>query len=163
VRFQLDQVLPGTVESVLAAFTDPAFVASADDLGKVGAPELLDQERDGDTVRQRLRYRFTGELAPAVTAVVDRDKFVFVDEHTYDLRTATATFRIVPEHYADRLDCSGIERFHRIVEGANRRVEAELHVRWPIVGSLVERAIVSGLKEHLAEEADLMARWLSRG
>jgi hypothetical protein len=30
------------------------------------------------------------------------------------------------------------------------------------VGGLVERAIVSGFKEHLAEEAELMARWLTR-
>lgn len=162
MRFQLDQALPGTVAEVLAAFTDPAFLASVGELGKVGSPEVLDQVRDGHTVRQRVRYRFTGHLSPAVTSVVDRQKFVFVDEHVYDLANATATFRIVPDHYHERLRCSGIERFHPLSDGANRRVEAELHVRWPIVGNVVERAIVSGLKEHLAEEAELVARWLTR-
>jgi hypothetical protein len=161
VRFQVDQALPGSVEEVLAAFTDPGFLSSVGDLGKVGDPEVLDQERDGDIVRQRVRYRFTGDLSPAVTSVVDRDKFVFVDEHTYDLAHATATFTIVPEHYGDRLTCHGTERFHQISDGANRRVEAELKVRWPVVGGLVERAIVSGFKEHLAEEAELMTAWLT--
>jgi hypothetical protein len=162
VRFQLDQALPGSVQEVLAAFTDPAFVTSAGDLGKVGAPEMLDQQRDGDIVRQRVRYRFAGDLSPAVTSVIDRDKLVFVDEHTYDLTAATASFRILPEHYGERLRCGGTERFHPLSDGANRRVEAELTVKWPIVGGLVERAIVSGLKEHLAEEAELIARWLTR-
>jgi hypothetical protein len=162
MRFQVDQALPGSVAEVLAAFTDPGFLTSVGDLGKVGEPEVLDQQRDGDIVQQRVRYRFTGDLSPAVTSVVDRDKFVFVDEHRYDLATATATFAIIPEHYGDRLTCRGTERFHPLSDGANRRVEAELKVRWPVVGGLVERAIVSGLKEHLAEEADLLRAWLTR-
>jgi hypothetical protein len=41
VRFQLDQALPGSVQEVLAAFTDPQFLTSAGNLGKVGAPEVL--------------------------------------------------------------------------------------------------------------------------
>lgn len=160
MKFTLDQALPGSVDEVLAAFTDPAFLASVGKLANVGAPQVLDQERDGDVVRQRVRYRFTGDLSPAVTSVLDRDKFTWVVEHDVDLARHQAAFRIVPEHYGDRLRCEGTERFHRIAEGANRHIEAELKVRWPIVGGLVERAIVSGLKEHLAEEADLLTRWL---
>jgi hypothetical protein len=162
MRFQLDQALPGSVADVLAAFTDPDFLASVGQLGKVGGPEVLDQVRDGNIVRQRVRYRFTGDLSPAVTSVVDREKFVFVDDHTYDLDGAKASFEIVPEHFAERFTCHGTERFHQISDGANRRVEAELKVRWPVVGGLVERAIVSGFKEHLAEEAQLMTAWLTR-
>lgn len=162
MRFRLDQVLPGSVQEVLAAFVDPGYLASLGELAKVGAPELLDQQPDGDLVRQRVRYRFTGDLAPTVTRVVDPDRLVWVDEHTYDLARGTATFRIVPEHYADRLACTGTERFDAVAGGANRHVEAELEVRWPIVGGLVERAIVSGLKEHLADESELIARWLGR-
>lgn len=162
MRFTVDQPLEGTVDDVVAAFTDPGYLQSLGELGKVGAPEVLDQDRDGDLVRQRVRYRFTGDLSPAVTSVLDREKFTWIDEHTYDLAKAEASFRIVPEHYADRLRCGGTERFHRIAEGTNRRVEAELKVRWPLVGGLVERAIVSGLKEHLAQEAELVQRWLSR-
>ena len=162
MRFSLDQALPGSIEEVLAAFTHPGYLASLGELGKVGAPEVLDQTREGDIVLQRVRYRFTGDLSPAVTSVMDRDRFVWVDEHTYDLAASSASFRIVPEHYAERLRCSGTERFHRIAEGTNRHVEAELSVKWPIVGGLVERAIVSGLKEHLAEEAELIERWLTR-
>lgn len=162
MRFTLDQALPGSIDEVLAAFTDPGYLASLGELGKVGAPEVLDQTREGDIILQRVRYRFTGDLSPAVTSVIDRDKFVWVDEHTYDLASSTASFRIVPEHYRDRLKCTGTERFHRIAEGTNRHVEAELNVRWPFVGGLVERAIVSGLKEHLAEEAELIEAWLTR-
>ncbi|MDX6660472.1 MAG: hypothetical protein QOJ55_1294 [Solirubrobacteraceae bacterium] len=162
MRFRLDQALPGSVEEVLAAFTDPAFLVRVGEQAKVGEPEILGQERDATVIRQRVRYRFTGRLSPAVTAVVDRRKLVWVDEHVYDLAAATASFRILPESYADRLRCSGTESFAATSSGTNRHVEAELTVRWPLVGGLVEHAIVSGLQEHLAEEARLVADWITR-
>ena len=161
MRFELEQTLPGTVDAVMAAFTDPGYLASLGELAKVGEPEVLDQHRDGDTVRQRVRYRFTGDLSSAVTTVVDRRKLVWVDEHVYDLANATATFRIIPEHYADRLRCSGNEWFGEAGTSTTRHLEAELTVRWPVVGPLVERAIVSGFQEHLAEEARLLAAWMA--
>ena len=161
MHFEVEQTLPGTVDAVLAAFTDPGYLASLGKLAKVGEPEVLLQHRYGSTVHQRVRYRFTGDLSPAVTAVVDRRKLVWVDEHTYDLAGASATFRMVPEHYADRLRCKGTEWFDDAgFSSTTRHLEAELTVRWPVVGSLVERAIVSGLQEHLAEEARLLAAWM---
>lgn len=163
MRFRVEQLVPGSVPDVLGAFTDPEFLACLGQLAKVGDPEVLDRVQEGDTVRQRVRYRFTGDLSPAVTRVVDRTKLVWIDEHVYDLAAGRASFRIVPEHYADRLRCGGTEVFTADGDVTRREVDAELRVRWPIVGGLVERAIASGLRDHLAEEADLVSGWLSRG
>ena len=162
MRFTSDEALPGTVDEVLAAFVDLAFLAELQELSTISAPEVLSQERDGDIVRQRLRYRFTGSLSSAVTRVIDREKLVWVDEHVYDLGAHQATFRIIPEHYANRFDATGTERFEPIDTGSRWVVDADLQVRWPLVGRLVEGAIVSGLRETLAGEAVLLGRWLSR-
>jgi hypothetical protein len=75
---------------------------------------------------------------------------------------AAASFRVIPENYADRLRCHGTERFIAAATGTTRQVDAELTVRWPLVGGLVERAIVSGLKEHLDEEARMVTSWITR-
>jgi hypothetical protein len=40
-----------------------------------------------------------------------------------------------------------------------RRIAGSLTVRMPFVGGQVERAIVSGLREHLADETDVVNRW----
>jgi hypothetical protein len=164
VRFTVEQALPGTVAQVLAAVTDERYLATLGELPTVGEPEVLDRTQEGDLVRQRVRYRFTGDLSPAVTRVVDRDKLVWIDEHAYDLASGRASFRIVPEHYADRLRCGGTERFTATEGGTTTRtVDAELRVRWPVVGGLVERAIASGFQQHLAEEARLVGRFLAEG
>lgn len=163
MRFTLDQTLPAGVGDVLDAFTDPAFLASLAQLPKVGSPELLEQSREGDLVHQRVRYRFQGELSSAVRRVLDPERLTWVDERTYDLAAATASFRIVPDHYEGRLRCEGSERYTD-ADGAGERtvrhVDGDLTVRYPLVGGTVERAIVSGLREHLHEEAALVSRWL---
>ena len=162
MRFSLDQDLPGTVEEVLAVLSDPGFVPELGALPKVGPPELLEHRVADGTLHQRVRYRFTGALSSAVTRVVDPARLVWVDDTTYDLAAGTATFRIVPEHYANRLRCSGRYRFRPTAGGCRRSIEGDLTVSYPLVGRAVERAILSGLEEHLGAEAELIGRWLAR-
>jgi hypothetical protein len=160
VNFAFEQVLPGRVDDVIDALLDPAFVSSLGDLPKLGAPEVLDQRRDGDIVVQRVRYVFTGELSVAVTRVIDPRKVTWIDETTYHLRAHRATFRIIPDHYAGKLRCEGTYSFTDVSTGTARRADGELSVRVPLVGRVVERAIVSGLEEHMEEEARLLAEWV---
>src|SRR3712207_8569891 len=103
MRFALEQSFAGSVEDVLATFTDPDFIATLGDLPKLDRPEMLDQTRDGAVVRQRVRYRFVGTLSPAVSRVLEAARPVWVDETAYDTVAATATSRILPAHHANRL------------------------------------------------------------
>ena len=162
MRFSLEQDLPGSCDDVLAVLADPGFVPELGALPKVGPPELLEHRRGDGTLHQRVRYRFTGALSPAVTRVIDPSRLVWVDDTTYDLAAGTATFRILPEHYANRLRCSGRHHFTARTGGCHRRIEGDLTVSYPLVGRAVERAILSGLEEHLGAEADLIGRWLAR-
>lgn len=163
MRFHLEQPLPADVGEAIDVLVDPAFLASLAALPKLGEPEVLEQREEGDLVHQRVRYRFTGTLSPAVTRVVDPARLVWVDQTTYDRRAGTATFRILPDHYAERLQAGGTYRFlpagpHR----CTRVADGELKVRFPLVGGKVERAIVAGLGEHIEREAELVRQWLEQ-
>jgi hypothetical protein len=160
MRFTLEQTLPGRVDDVLATLLDPAFLACLGDLPNLDKPEILDQVRDGERVVQRVRYRFTGSLSPAVTRVIDPAKVTWVDETTYDLGTRSATFRVLPDHYAGKLRCEGAYTFTERGETTVRRSEGDLVVKAPLVGRIVERAILGGLRDHFATESDLLAEWL---
>jgi hypothetical protein len=160
VHFTVEQTLPGTIDAIIAALLDPAFVTGLGALANLGPPEVLEQRRDGDLVVQRVRYRFTGSLSPAVTRVIDPRKVTWVDETTYDLRARRASFHIVPDHYAGKLRCSGTHAFTAHGDATVRTIETELTVKVPLVGRAVERAIVSGLQDHLDAESDLLAKWL---
>jgi hypothetical protein len=160
MRFEVDQSLPVPVAVVEGALGDPGFYEQLSALPKVGRAELLDQHHEGDTVERRVRYHFAGDLSSAVRRVIDPERLVWVDHSTYDHRSRRAEFRLLPEHYQDRFRCSGSYRLlDEGVEGCRRLVEGELTVRYPLVGRAVEHAIVSGLREHLEDEAGLLRRW----
>ncbi len=160
MRFKLVQQFSGTVTDVEAAFLDPAVLQRVAAGSLVGRPELLEQVDDGDTVRQRVRYAFTGHLPPAARAVVDPARLSWVEESVLDRRTHQSPFEILPDHYPDRLECQGTVTLEE-AGGVTRRVTTgDLRVRVLFVARRVEQAIVSGLRDHAAAEQEVVQRWL---
>ena len=146
-----------------AAFVDPDLLAHLGAHPDLGRPQLLDQDDRGEVLAQRVRYRFVGDLSGAVTRVVDPDRLTWVEESELDRRTSTTTFRIVPDNYGGLLRCAGTITVSGDADGGGslRVIEADLKVTVPFVGGSVERAIVSGLRDHAATEARVVGDWLA--
>lgn len=145
-------------------YSDPAFYATLQGLPKISAPEVLSHETEGTRVRLRIRYRFTADLPTAATVVIDPKKLTWVDDTTYDLDEMVAVTALLPDHYPDRLVASARSPFEATSgekPGTRRQIDGTLQVRMPFVGGEVERAIVSGLREHLGDEEGVAAHWLS--
>ena len=161
MKFRIEQRIPAPLAAVEAALLDRDFVTATADLPKLGAPEVLEQRRDGDRAHQRIRYRFTAQLSSAVTRVVDPDKLTWIDDATYDLTSHTSRHRILPDNYADRLQASYDVTLEPLGDSTRRVAAGELTVHVPLVGGRVERAIVDGLEEHANAEAELLGRWIA--
>lgn len=161
MEFVVEQVIAAPLDAVEGAFVDPGFLARLAELPSFAGVELLDQEVDGDLVRQRVRYAFVGELSPAVTAVVDPAKLSWVEESVHDRTTHRAACRIVPDHYAQRLECSYTVQLTAKGGATRRTVQGDLRVRVPLLGGRAERAIVGGLRDHAEREAAALAAWLA--
>jgi hypothetical protein len=160
--FTIEQRLAGSPHAVIDTLLDPAFAVARAALPKLGGAELLDLHRDGKTAHQRVRMRFTGDLAPAVTAVIDPERLTWVDDAEYDLEAHEARHTIEPDHYADRLSCSYTATVTPADTGSRRVLRGVLRVRMPLVGGRVERAIVSGLGDYAGAEAELLDTWVAR-
>ena len=158
--FRVDQKIAASVDDVEAAQLDPAFVARLAELPKIGQAELLSQEGDDEVVDQELRYVFQGELSAAVRAVVDPRKLSWILESRFDRVNHRSTWRILPDHYGERLTAHGTTDL--VADGlSTRRVtNGVVKVHMALVGSRVERAIVSGLKEHADAEAAALNAFL---
>ena len=159
MRFQIEQQIAGPVEAVARLYTEPRFYERLGELPKLGRPEVLERREDGSVVHLAVRFRFTGHLSPAVTKMVDPAKLSWVEESVHDLEGHTVTFHMQPDNYADRLRFEGSSRFEADGDDGTRRVaEGDVVVRVPLVGRAVEGAIVSGLREHLAAEVEVVER-----
>ena len=162
MRFEIEQNFTGPPQAVARIYTESHFYELLGELPKLGKPEVLDRREDGAAVRLEVRFRFTGNLSSAVTRVVDPAKLSWVEESVHDLEQLTTTFRMKPDHYPDRLRSEGSARYEPTGDGGTRRLtRGELAVKVPLVGRAVEGAIVSGLREHLAAEVEVVERLLA--
>ena len=156
MRFELEQEYAADADAVARAYADPALYETFARLPKLGAPEIVDHQVDGTTVRLDIRYHFTGHLSSAVTAVIDPHKLTWVERSTHDLERRRTKLVLVPDHYRDRLRCRVDVTVKARRGAAVRHMSGQIEVRTPLFGSRVERAIVSGLDEHLVGEAALV-------
>lgn len=162
MRFTVEQRFSHLPDAVAAAYADPELYEALQGLPKLSRPEVVGHEAAGDTVQLRVRYRFSGDLSAAVTAVVDPERLTWVEHSVHDLARRTTTFTMVPDHYGGMFQCQGHYRFESNGTGTARIGEGDIKVRVLLVGGKVERAIVSGLEEHLADEVPVVERYLGR-
>jgi len=162
VRFRIEQRFGLPLETVEDTLCDPAFIEHMAALPKLGQPHLLAHKVRGDRVDQQVRYAFVGDLSSAVRRVVDPAKLTWIEDSSTDRSTHRATFKILPDHYAGLLRCSGTFALTARPDGTSRIAEGDMVVSVPLVGSKVERAIVSGLEEHAREEASLVETWAAK-
>ena len=161
MRFTFEQRFSAPPEAVAAAYADPALYETFERLPKMEVLEVLDHRVTGTTVHLRVRSRFAAELPSAARRILDPAKLTWVEESTHDLAALTVSFRLVPDHYRDRLQASGSYRFEPAPSGSTRRSQGEVKVSYPLVGGAVERGIVSGLGEHLQHEVPVVEQWLA--
>ena len=168
MRFQIEQEFAGPVDAVARVYTEERFYELVGELPKLGKPEVLDRREDGAVVRLSVRYRFTGDLSPAVTTFVDPAKLSWVEESVHDLESHTVTFRMKPDNYVDRLQSQGSSSYLAGDDRMTQRLtQGDLAVKLPLLmgggrtGGVVEKAIVSGLEEHLAAEIEVVERLLA--
>lgn len=160
MHFSVDQSLDVPRPVAEEALVDPGFYASMGDTGAIGTPEVLSRQEQDGAVTMRVRYRLTAHLAPPVRAVLDPEKLTWVIESTMHPKAHQARFTMLPDHYADRLECSGVYRFEeRGPKRCAQVTEGDLKVHFPLVAGAVERAIVMGLRQHMAEHAAHVAKW----
>ncbi|HET6966301.1 MAG TPA: DUF2505 family protein [Acidimicrobiales bacterium] len=163
MRFRVSTSIAAPRKLVEDAFVDPDFYGELGDLPNIRAPEVLSIEQDGDVVHLRIRYALEADLAPAVRRVLDPEKITWVEESTVHRAEHCTEFRMVPDHYVNRMECVGSYRFEDSETGGTEQVvEGDLVIRYPLVGRLVERAILTGMRQHLTEEGRLLERWAQR-
>lgn len=155
MHFEVDQVFIADPPDVMDLYTDPAFYDLLQDLPRIGQPEVRDRKVEDGRITMRVHYRFTADLPTAALAIIDPAKLTWIEETVYDLERATSSSRLLPDHYPDRLTATATTEFRRGSSGSGtrRHVIGDLKVRVALVGGKVEGAIVSGLREHLADEA----------
>ena len=160
--FRTENLLHADPDAVLGAYADPDLVDGLGPLAPLSAGELIDHSRDGDIVHLEVRYAYQGDLPAAASRLVDPEMLTWVLATDVDLTRRRSFLVLHPDHYPDRLRARAVERFEPAPLGGTSRItEGRLAVQMFLVAKAVERALVSGLEEWLANEAVAIDTWIA--
>jgi hypothetical protein len=159
--FRAEDHLESDVDAVLAAYADPDLSAALGALSPLSAGELVAHSRVGDAVHLEVRYAYRGDLPPGATRLVDPALLTWVLVTDLDLARRRSFLVLQPDHYADRLRARAVERFEPAAGGTSRTTEGRLAVQMFLVAKAVERTLVAGLQEWLANEARAVDSWIA--
>lgn len=160
MQVEFEQRFFAPLPEVASAYADPHLLERLAAAQSICRTELLERIDDGDIVQQRVRFTFTGALPPAVTALINPTRLTWVEESTLDRSTHHRRFTVVPDHYVDRLSCSGTVELHSGEAITTRHTCALLEVRIPVFAAQVAKAIAAGLRDYAATEAGVVQQWL---
>lgn len=165
MRFSVGQNVAVAPAAAVAAYANPAFYEGRPSSGDISLIEVVNH-RDTSPVTMEVRYKFTGSVSSAVRAVVDPAKLSWVTRTEIDKEERRTQFTVLPDHYPDRLDCSGTFVFAEGESGPGSTVvtiEGDLKVHVFLVGRTVEQLIVSGLRTYLASEVSTLPEFTATG
>jgi hypothetical protein len=155
VKFSIGQNVAVAPDAAVAAYGDPAFYEDRAPSGDIALVEVVSHEDTGTQARIEVRYQFTGSVSSAVRAVIDPTKIAWVTRTDIDKAQRRTTFTVLPDHYPDRIDCSGTFTFAEGASGPDATVitiAGDLKVHVFLVSRTVEQLIVSGLRNYLEAE-----------
>ncbi len=158
--FSVVQTYDASAETMFDLFLRPETKTSLPEFGRISRPEPLDAIDRGDRRIVTMRYRFTADLPAAATVVVNPDKLTWIEETTYDRPTLTGAVRFLPDHYASKMEAAAETRFENAETGSIRSIDGRFSVKLLFGSGPVEKAIVSGLREHLELEQQYVAKLL---
>jgi hypothetical protein len=162
VRFDLHHHFEAPIAVVAEAILDRDYQESLDGIGPLKSRTVLAQEeRDGLVVR-RVRCVLDATFAGPARAVLGTSDPAWVEESTWHPHDMTWKWNIIPEVAASIISATGAVTLHADGESTNRVVSGDATVNFPFIGGKVERLIVDGVTEVYDEEAERLARWISR-
>jgi hypothetical protein len=161
VHFEIEQSVGAPPDVVVATYADPEFYASMAAIPELGLREVLEHRGPDEQgqVEVAVRLAFTGNVSGAARKFVDPEKLTWVTRTTVRPAEHDMPFVMEPDHYQDRLTCSGNYRFESDGPDTRMVVSGDLEVHLPFVGRAAERAIADGFRRHVADEAALVVEW----
>lgn len=160
VKFNFEQRWSADADDVMAILTDQDFWEGLSGLTTTSAPEVLGVDIRGSTTVIRLHYRLAVDLPTEAARFIDTSNVSWIQETVWNLDDRSAKVAFLPDQAGRLIGASATTRLLQSEGGSVRKISGEVKVRIPLLGSRVERAIVEGVGDHLAEETALVQNQL---
>jgi hypothetical protein len=164
VEFRVAHSFDASPEEVAAVLLDEDFQHSLEDVGALEKRHLLSQEEKPDgTVERRTRCVLGIKINDVARRFIGDGEPAWVEHAVWYPDRMQWEWEIEPEVAEHMLSAQGVVTIGGEDGNAEREVSGKVKISGiPIYGGKAEDWIVKGIESAYDEEADQIARWLSR-
>ena len=166
MRFSVEHKLPGTLDRLDALLVDARlYERLAQALPGIERIELLSSEERDGKLRRRVRYtpRAEDRLPAFARGAITPEMLIWIEESVFDRAAHRIDYQVtpnIPERWRDRFESRGAFHFDEIADGVVRRIEGEVVVRVPLVGTIAERLLIKEVRAGFDADAAVLTGWL---
>ncbi len=168
MHFELKHTFDASVDEVIAAMTDPAFVDfMKQKMTSMTDIKAIDRTENGDQLAWRLRCVPKPIIKKVGPKDVPPEALAFIQESTLDRQQKRLSFKNIAEHekVKKHLENSGSFTFRDVGGRTERTISGELRVTnlpflLRILAPIAEKIIYSNAQELLNEEARVFGDFL---
>jgi hypothetical protein len=152
VHFHTEHHFSASPDAVLGVLSDPDFYLGLH-LPDLAAPELLSNERKGQTSTIRLRYEFVGRLDKKALRLLGDKSLTWLQTVVVNSAERAGSLSFGAERQPKMLHGDATFTLAKRAEETVRELDGDLTVAVPVIGSMAERRIVPGVVRRLDIEA----------
>ena len=162
MRFSIEHRFEVDLATFERHINDPALLARLAGVPGLARRELIEARDEGPVRRWRFRVHSDEDVPAAARAVLRPEMLAWVEESSYDARTHTFAWRIVPDHFRAIAHAHGTAAVAAEGERAvRRRIEGDVRIAVPLLGARIEAMIVARLRRSYDAVARAEAAFLA--
>lgn len=161
MKFTSTHAFPWPAEKIIELIKAGEDLFPVEELPNVTARKAIDQKREGSKIYRRYEWRMFGQIPRAAQRALSPEMLTFIEESVWDDESCVTESRIMPMYFKDSISCESTVVWRGRDAGSERVIESEAVVNIPVMGGLVERAVVDAFMKSNDMSAELIRKGLA--
>ena len=161
MKFTTTHTFEWPAEKIIGLLKAGEDLFPMENLPNVNARKPLEQKRQGSKIFRKYEWCVHGQIPKIAQKMLRPEMLTFIEESVWDDDRCTFDSRILPHYFKNAITCESTSAWRESGAGVERRIDSTVRVAIPIVGPVVEKAVVEAFRKNNDMSAGLIRKGLA--
>lgn len=161
MKFTSTHTFEWPAEKIIGLIKAGEDLFPVESLPNVNARKPMEQRREGSKIYRTFEWCMFAQIPRAAQRMITPEMMTFIEESVWDDDLCAFESRIMPLYFKDTITCESLSAWRDHASGAERVIDSTVLVDIPVVGGMVEKAVVDAFMKSNDMSADLIRKGLA--
>lgn len=154
MKFKMTHDFNWPLEKLIPVLAGDEEVLNMEDMPNVSSRKEIERRWEGKKLFKKFAWNVHGQIPQVAQKIIRPEMLNFIEHSVWDNEKYMFDTKIEPHFLKKQIICSTTSRWAKLTEGKSRRqFEGTLEIKIPLIGQLVEGAIIDHLKKNVEKGA----------